>query len=178
MDCVAHSLHRRRPLGSFLDLDDDEGALRRPLTVLRVFRAQKLERAIVALDNAGPAAQPHPPELCPVVVVVVDDDLDARVALDVGEARKLTRVLRLLVDGGVERVALVQRSRSERRAATRPAAMVASRATRALSGCCKPGPDEDLRASHPARVHRRIDRLGERRSAERSRHALGVRVAV
>ena len=82
------------------------GPLRRPLAVLRVLRAQELERALVALDDAGPAAQPHPPELRPVVVVVVDDDLDARVALDVGEAREPPRPLRLLVDGRVERVAV------------------------------------------------------------------------
>ena len=76
------------------------------LAVLRVLRAQELERALVVVDHAPASPEPHPPQLRPVVVVVVDDDLDARVALDVGEASELPRPLRLLVDGRIERVAV------------------------------------------------------------------------
>ena len=68
---VARRRHRRalarrgqltlsRPLGSLLDLDDDERAGGRPLAVLRVLRTQELERAVVAARQRvhGRAAAP------------------------------------------------------------------------------------------------------------------------
>ena len=43
------------------------------------------------------------------------------------------------------------------------------------SGRCKPWPDEHLRTSEAARIHGRVERLGERWSAEGGRDPLGVR---
>ena len=54
----------------------------------------------------APASQPHPPQARPVLVPVVDHDLDARVRRDVRQPTQPPRPLRLLVDGRVERVAL------------------------------------------------------------------------
>src|SRR5262245_17868007 len=56
--------------------------------------------------------------------------------------------------------------------------IVASRATGSDSGRGKAGANEDLRPPELARVHRRVERLGERRGPEGGRHTLLIRVAV
>src|SRR5207253_271879 len=73
------------PLAARLDGDDDERAGRRLVAVLRVLGLQQLERPGVVLDHARAAREPHPPQARPVLVPVVDHDLDPWVRLDVRE---------------------------------------------------------------------------------------------
>jgi hypothetical protein len=93
-------------VAALLDLDHYERPSRRVVAVLRVLRLQELERPRVPVHDARAAAQPHPGEARPVLVVAVDQYLDARVALDVGEPREPAGALRLLVYCGVERGAV------------------------------------------------------------------------
>jgi hypothetical protein len=57
--------------------------LRRALAVLRILRAEQLERTPFVLHNTSVATKPEPLEARPVLVVAVDEHLDARIALDV-----------------------------------------------------------------------------------------------
>ena len=58
------------------------------------------------VDDAGPAVHPHPPELVPVVVVVIGEERDPRVLPDVAEPLQLHRRLRLVVDRDVDQVVI------------------------------------------------------------------------
>ena len=74
-----------------------------------------------SLDDTRRPREPHPPESRPVLVPVVDHDLDPGVRLDVREPAEPPRRLRLLVDGRVERVAVEREAdRDDVRAAVAP----------------------------------------------------------
>ena len=113
----------RRPPQDRRDADDDEGAAEpRPLVGL-VLRGERLDAEVevgAVVDDGRVSAQPHPPQLRPRLVVSVGEQRDARVAFDVREARKVAAALRLVVDGGIERVAFErERDRDEVRARRR-----------------------------------------------------------
>ena len=64
-----------------------------------------MSRLLAAVEHACVAAEPHPPEPGPVVVVVVDEDRHLRPAAGVLDPAQRPRPLRLRVNGRVERVA-------------------------------------------------------------------------
>jgi probable F420-dependent oxidoreductase len=89
------------------DVDREDRRARRHVAVLRVFGAEELDRAIrlgAAVQHARTAIEPNPPELVPVVVVVVDQDGHIRVLANVLDPLQPRRALRLRIDGRVERV--------------------------------------------------------------------------
>src|SRR5581483_6519935 len=81
----SRSGRRARPLAPLLDLDRDHRPGRRPVAVLRVLGGQELHRPAI-LHDPRPPPQPHPPELRPVVFVVVDQHLDLGARVDVLQA--------------------------------------------------------------------------------------------
>src|SRR5213592_3894354 len=85
---MRRSLARRlRPRSPAQVLDDNDGAGRPRLHVLRVLRNETADRRfpfVSAFDDAGRAVGAHPPQLGPVgVVVVVDEEGGERVGSDV-----------------------------------------------------------------------------------------------
>src|SRR5439155_5841324 len=85
--------------------DRDDVAVWFGRSILLVLRSEFVERLpplFGGRDYASPPAEPHPPEPRPVLVVVVDDDLDGWVRSDVLDAPERGRSLRLLIDRPVE----------------------------------------------------------------------------
>src|SRR5437763_1681177 len=110
---IAGSIRNRRgagssavPVRSRLDSDENEQTRGRLVAVLRVLGLQQLERPLIVLDDLRPAGETDPPQAPPVLVPVVDHDLDLRVRLDVGEPSQPARRLRLLVHSRDQRVAV------------------------------------------------------------------------
>src|SRR3984893_11704839 len=87
--------------------DGDDGPVERNSLVLKVFLAKQgvagghLLAAVV--DRRYPVGA-HPPQLRPIVVVVVDEHAHLRVGLDVGQPAKTLCGLTFGVDGGVHHV--------------------------------------------------------------------------
>lgn len=76
---------------------------------------------LVVLHHPGPASQAQPREPRPVVVVVVDQHLDTRVALNIAKPRQVPRRLRFVVDSRVELIAVQREAdRDEPRRAVGP----------------------------------------------------------
>ena len=74
-DSLGRSLRCRRPAEPLADLEPDDGPGGRLAPVLLVLLGQERERALalgVPLEDARLAAQPHPPEARPVLLVVID----------------------------------------------------------------------------------------------------------
>src|SRR5437588_7179131 len=72
------------------------------LSVLAVLGGEQFPAPFVVVGERGVAVDPDPPHRFPVVVVVVDEEGDAGVALDVAEALEVGRGLGLGVDGRVD----------------------------------------------------------------------------
>ena len=144
------------------------GPGRRVLAVLRVLRGEQLEAWGSSTIRAR-AAQPHPPEPRPVLVVVVDQHLDARIGLDVAQPLQAPGPLRLLVDRRVQRVALDHEADRDdvrppgRRRRSRGARPARPQAT------ARPGRTSSAGRRRRARVDRRVERLGERRRRRTTR---------
>jgi len=93
----------------FAPIDGEYRAVRWLGAILLVLRRQQLERVrtlVAAVENACAAAHTNPPELPPVLLVVVDEDRHVGTCARVLDPAKRARSLRLLVDRRVERVAL------------------------------------------------------------------------
>src|SRR3954449_7951539 len=97
-----------RPRAPRAHIERDDGAGRTVAAVLLVFGGEELEgggELGTRRDDPRLGVHPHPPELGPVVRVVVDDEGGDRVRLDVANPLEPCRRLRLRVDRGVEGVA-------------------------------------------------------------------------
>ena len=81
--------------------------------------------------DRGDTVGADPPQLCPVIGVVVDEQADLRIALDVGQAAQPLRRLRFRVDGGVDDVTVAWSTANTTgtRCGTPSGVTVASRAT-------------------------------------------------
>jgi hypothetical protein len=87
---------------------------------------------LAGLKNPGTTVGTHPPQLVPVIVVVVDENGDARVCRDVDQPAQRCRTFGFRIDGAVDRVAASAKTIGTR--CGRPlASAVASRATRACA---------------------------------------------
>ena len=102
------------------------------------------DRALV-FDDARPAVDADPPELVPVVGVVVGQQRDPGVLPDVAEALQLRRRLRLVIDGDVDQVVIDgERDRHQIRLPVR-----ARRRQPGHPRAGQPGPRLFLVQSHP-----------------------------
>lgn len=90
-----------RPAGPLLDLDDDQRSSRSVFAVRRILHHERLEGAGERrrLFRAGGAVCANPPQLVPVVVVLIEQHTDGWVHLDIAQPLQRSCRLRLVIDG-------------------------------------------------------------------------------